>query len=446
MDSFHQRRRAALTNNIAAHLQSTIEVDMSASLTIKKVIASPGVGSFFFDDQAAIKAGAVRDGAAYLGTAVTPGFKAVREPSESVSVLLVLSDGYIAHGDCASVQYTGVGGREPRFHAADLARQIEEELGPRLEGMQVNVFRKAAIATEQIIDEIFQSKRATAYGVSQALLNAAAHAAGHHLMAQIIKDEWDISKPLEAVPIYGQCGDDRYTTVDKMILKSVPVLPHGLINIPALVGTDGIALEEYIGWLRARIAQLRVSDTYQPIIHLDVYGLIGAAAKGSIEQTATIIQRLEKAAGEMALRIEHPLDAGSRDAQIESMAQLRQTLKARGSKVSIIADEWANTAEDVHLFAAAGATDMVQIKTPDLGSIHNSIDAILDCQKYGIGPVLGGTCAETDQSARTTTHIGVATGVSQILAKPGMGFDEGYNIVLNEMNRALRIAQLIDRS
>jgi hypothetical protein len=28
--------------------------------------------------------------------------------------MLVLSDGYLAHGDCASVQYSGVGGREPR--------------------------------------------------------------------------------------------------------------------------------------------------------------------------------------------------------------------------------------------------------------------------------------------------------------------------------------------
>jgi len=29
--------------------------------------------------------------------------------------------------------------------------------------------------------------------------------------------------------------------------------------------------------------------------------------------------------------------------------------------------------------------------------------------------------------------------VAQMLAKPGMGFDEGYTIVKNEMNRALRL-------
>jgi methylaspartate ammonia-lyase len=414
-------------------------------ITIQKVLASPGVGSFFFDDQAAIKAGAQRDGAAYFGTAQTPGFKAVREPSESVSVMLLLSDGYIAKGDCASVQYTGVGGREPRFHAGELATQIEQHLAPHLSGLDVRSFRHSAVLAERVIDEMFEARRAAAYGVSQALLDAAAHVAGHHLMAQVIKDEWKIDRPLAAVPIYGQCGDERYTNVDKMILKRVPVMPHGLINTLDLVGPDGAALVTYIDWLRTRIAQLRNVDDYQPVIHIDVYGLIGAAADGSIETTADIIGRLERAAGLHQLRIEHPLDAGSRDAQIEALSKLRQTLRTRGSTVAIIADEWANTAEDVHLFAKAGAVDMVQIKTPDLGSLHNSIDAILDCHRYGVGPVLGGTCAETDISARATTNIGVATGVTQMLAKPGMGFDEGFNIVSNEMNRVLRIAQTLRR-
>lgn len=414
-----------------------------SSVTIQKVLASPGVGSFFFDDQAAIKAGAKRDGAAYIGQAQTPGFKAVREPSESVSVMFLLSDGYIAKGDCASVQYTGVGGREPRFHADQLAAQIEQELAPKLVGLDVRSFRETAVFAENAIDQAFAAKRAAAYGVSQALLDAAAHAAGHHLMAQVIKDEWKIERPLAAVPIYGQSGDERYTNVDKMILKRVPVMPHGLINTPDLVGADGAALETYINWLRARIEQLRVSDDYQPVIHIDVYGLIGAVSGGSVETTADIIQRLERAAGPHELRIEHPMDAGGRDAQIETLGSLRRLLKSRGSKTAIMADEWANTAEDIHLFATAGAVDMIQIKTPDLGSLHNSIDAILDCHKHGVGPVLGGTCAETDVSARATTNIGVATGVTQMLAKPGMGFDEGFNIVFNEMNRAVRIAELL---
>ena len=106
--------------------------------------------------------------------------------------------------------------------------------------------------------------------------------------------------------------------------------------------------------------------------------------------------------------------------------------------------ELANTAEDIHLFLAAESVDLVQIKMPDLGSLHHTIDAILDCQAHGIGTVLGGSCTETDRSARTSVHVGIATGVTQMLAKPGMGVDEALSIVTNEMNRSLRLSRRLE--
>lgn len=136
-----------------------------------------------------------------------------------------------------------------------------------------------------------------------------------------------------------------------------------------------------------------------------------------------------------------PLDAGSRDAQIEALRGLRDELTARGSKVQINADEWANTVDDITEFVAAEAVDLIQIKTPDLGSIHHIVDAITTCKAGGVGPFIGGSCTETDRSAHATTHLGVATGVTQMLAKPGMGIDEGLAIVGNEMNRAVRLDQ-----
>lgn len=417
---------------------------MSPQNTIVAVITSPGLGGFFFDDQKAIKAGAERDGATYRGTPVTPGFAAVREPSQSVSVQLILDDGYIAYGDCASVQYTGVGGREPRFQATELARRIDEHLTPQLIGLDVTSFRKAAHEVEQLTQAIPGLGRAVAYGLSQAILDAAAHAAGHHLMAQVVRDEWNIASAIAEVPIYSQCGDDRYDNVDKMILKRVPVLPHGLINTRELVGHDGEALESYVRWITSRIKDVASDPDYLPVLHLDVYGQIGAVANGDTASTADILERLEAAARPHALRIEHPLHALDRNAQIVAMGELHDELRRRGSAVELIADEWANTAEDIHEFAIAGVVDLIQIKTPDLGSIHNTIDAILDCQALGIGAVLGGTCAETDRSARTTVHIGIATGVTQMLAKPGMGVDEGLMIVANEMQRALALSRYRD--
>ena len=101
---------------------------------IADVIAVPGSAAYFFDDQAAILAGAPRDGLNYPGTPLTPGFEHIRQPAAAVSVLLVLSDGQVAHGDCVSVQYSGVGGRDPLLDAPSLAAHVETEIASQLRG------------------------------------------------------------------------------------------------------------------------------------------------------------------------------------------------------------------------------------------------------------------------------------------------------------------------
>jgi methylaspartate ammonia-lyase len=386
-----------------------------------KVLATPGLGAFFFDDQAAIAAGAERDGVGYRDAGV-------REPAEAVSIQLVLDDGYVARGDCASVQYSGAGGREPRLRSVELAPLIERALQEALAGRSLAAFRELAADVEARLPG-----RAAAYGASQALLDAAAHLAGHHLMSRVVMDEWGLPGTAREVPLYAQSGEERRSNVEKMILKRVPVIPHGLINTPELVGPGGAALREYIEWIRGRLV-----EGYAPVLHFDVYGQIGAVAGGDIAATAEIIASLERAAGPLQLRIEQPIHGRTREEQIELLAALRGS-----TGVEIVADEWANTLDDIRAFVEAGAADLIQIKTPDLGSIHNTVDAVLLCQRSGVGTVLGGSCAETDISARVTANVGVATGATQMLAKPGMGVDEGLAIVGNEMARAVRLDRLV---
>ncbi len=45
--------------------------------------------------------------------------------------MLVLEDGQVAYGDCAAVQYSGAGGRDPLFLAEDFIPVIEREIKPR---------------------------------------------------------------------------------------------------------------------------------------------------------------------------------------------------------------------------------------------------------------------------------------------------------------------------
>lgn len=412
-----------------------------SDVVIERVAAVPVAGGYFFDDQAAIRSGAMKDGLRYLGAAVTAGFNAVREPAEAVSVLLGLSNGQVAVGDCATVQYAGVAGREPRLQAGELSEQIEGVLGPRLAGLSVGNFRTANAVAEQWCQELLSTPLAAAYGVSQALLAARAQTAGHGQMAWTVQEEWQLTQPLRLLPLYAQSGEDRRGNVDTMVLKGVDVLPHGLINTPALVGDEGRELAAYVSWVSERVAHLGAPG-YAPTLHFDVYGLVGAAACGDLDRTVAILLELERAAGPYPIRIEHPIDAGSRDGQIGALAGIRRRLAARGSLLEIVADEWANTSADITAFAEAGAADLIQVKTPDLGSVANTVDAVLTCQANGIGVVLGGTCAETDVSARATTHIALATGATQLLAKPGMGVNEPLMIVGNEMRRCVRLDEI----
>jgi methylaspartate ammonia-lyase len=67
--------------------------------------------------------------------------------------------------------------------------------------------------------------------------------------------------------------------------------------------------------------------------------------------------------------------------------------------------------------------------------VNNTIEALLHVREAGLAAYCGGTCNETDRSAQVTAHIAMACGAAQVLAKPGMGVDEGMMIVGNEMAR-----------
>ena len=133
------------------------------------------------------------------------------------------------------------------------------------------------------------------------------------------------------------------------------------------------------------------------------------------------------------------MDVEDREKQMLALKTLTAELDARGINVEIVADEWCNTLEDIKYFADNKAGHMVQIKTPDLGGINNTVEAVLYCKRLGIGAYQGGTCNETDRSAQVCVQCAMATRPDQILAKPGMGVDEGYMIVYNEMQRILAL-------
>lgn len=410
-------------------------------MKIVDIILSEGRTGFFFDDQRAIKKGAKQDKFLYDGEIITEGFTSIRQAGESISVMLVLEDGQIAHGDCAAVQYSGAGGRDPLFLAKDFIPFIKEHINPILIGSELTSFKELATLVDNLEVNNKRIHTAIRYGVTQAILDAVAKSQ-KLTMVEVIQKEYNLNNEMKRIPIFGQCGDDRYTTVDKMILKSIDVLPHALINnIETKLGYNGELLLTYIGWLRDRIINKRVDENYNPIFHIDVYGTIGVICDLDTNKMADYIELLAKESYPFKLRVEGPMDVEDRELQVKALAELTKEVDRRGVDVEIVADEWCNTLDDIKLFADKKAGHMVQIKTPDLGGVNNIVDAIIYCKERNIGAYSGGTCNETNRSAEVTTNIAIACGAEQILAKPGMGFDEGYMIVNNEMNRVLKVIE-----
>jgi methylaspartate ammonia-lyase len=405
-----------------------------SNVQIRDVIFAAGQGGYYSDDQAAVRRRGRRNGFLYRGRPVTPGFRSIRSPAEVLGIGMVLSDGTVCWGDAMTVQYAAAGGREPPLDAEALEGRLRQAAVPFLIGLEVTGFRAALDVFSGHLAANGDIPKSGAYGMTQALLVAAAYCQ-RRSMAEVVSEEYGFPLIARPVPILSQSGEDREVNVDKMILRRADVLPHGLINSPDLIGPRGETLRNYVVWLRDRISR-HGPDGYRPRLHLDVYGGLGRAFD-RVDALIGFLLDLEAQAAPLALTIESPADFGGRDEQVAGLAEIRRRLRTNGSTVRIVADEWCNTLDDVEAFAKADAADLIQLKMPDMGSLDDTIRGIRLCRSHGIGVYLGGSSTETDLSARISVHIAVAAQADMMLAKPGMGVDEGYVIVGNEQRRLL---------
>lgn len=453
----------------------------AAMTIIKRVLAVPAVGAGYYEDLAALQADPLPLPERFTAAPQTPGFRAVREVAEAVSVGLELDTGQVAWGDCVAVSYSGKAGRQPVFRCDEGLATIREVVMPTLQGRDLTSFRELAAEIDTLTktqqephpqqesqSEVQDHSRralftaparalrgerhprpqaaahdprlhtAIRYGVSQALLQAVALARGM-TMTEVIAGEWDLPPSNAPIPIHAQSGHERYYNAEKMIARRIASLPHALVDdLAQQVGRDGSELTRYIRWLAGRIGELGDED-YQPTIHLDIYGALGHIFDGQPGRMLGQLYAWESAAQPYPLRIECPVLMDSREAQIEVMKTLREYVRLRKMKVRLVADEWANTLDDIRAFVDTGAADMIQIKMPDLGSVHNAVEAVLACKAAGVGAFLGGSYAETDLAARVSVHVALATGADLLMAKPGMGVDDAISLVQNEMARTLAV-------
>jgi methylaspartate ammonia-lyase len=407
-------------------------------MRVQSVICSVGRSGYMHRDLLGIKSGAKQDGFLFHGKALSPGFKRIVEPATIVSVMLELEDGQIAFGDCADVILAGVAGRDPAFRGEDHVDYLRREIGPLLVGRDVAKFRDNAAEFDRYRRQGQPLHTAVRYGLTQALLHATA-LAHRKTMAEIIAAEYGTTISKRPIPILASGHKDDPLQLDRTILKRVELLPHASFTIvKEHVGLEGEKLLSFAGTVAKRIKEIGDAD-YKPRIHLDVYGTLGELFDMEMQPLSDYLGRLAQAAQPYGLLVESPIIAKTQDDQIANFKTLCALLKEKNIAVGLIADEWCNTLQDIKLFADAAASDYVQIKTPDLGGINNSIEAVIYCREKGMGSSLGGTANETDHSARICTHIGLACSPDFMLSKPGLGVDEALMIQTNEMARTLAI-------
>ena len=65
-------------------------------------------------------------------------------------------------------------------------------------------------------------------------------------MAEVVCEEYGLPLRPEAVPLFAQSGERRRGNVDKMVMKRVEALPHGLISSPEHFGADGGTFLEHV--------------------------------------------------------------------------------------------------------------------------------------------------------------------------------------------------------
>jgi len=410
-------------------------------MRVKEVLCAPGRSGYMHRDLAAIKSGKAKpNGSLYEGAPMSPGFTRIIEPATIISLMLVLEDGQVAFGDCADVILAGVAGRDPAFNARGHIEYLRKDVAQALRGRDVSTFRENAAEMDAFLYQGARLHTAIRYGVSQALLHATA-LSHRQTMAEVIAREYGSRISTAPIPILASCHKDDPGQLDRVILKRVELLPHASFQIVSEhIGYQGEKLAAFVRRVASRCKEIGDPD-YNPRIHVDLYGTLGELFSMDVAKICDYLASLRHESGSYGLLVESPMIAKTQTEQIEKFAALRRLLKEKAIDVGLIADEWCNTLADIKLFAAASAADFVQIKTPDLGSIHNTIEAVLYCKSNGMGACLGGTANETDQSTRITCHIGLACQPDFMLSKPGLGADEALMIQTNEMARTLALLE-----
>ena len=330
-----------------------------------------------------------------------------------------------------SVQYAAACGRSTPFDARQCQPAVERFIAARLLGRRFDSFREAsAWVDEAVCDEPWGT--AVSFGLSQAFLMAAAQSRGTS-MAEVVRREYAIDYDAEPSLVLAQTDSHAFDVIDRMLMKEADVLPHANFVRPTQLGAEGQEFSKYVDGVCERY---RAKGQGRAVtLHFDLYGTLGVLFEGDTKRVARFVSDLGARVRPLPLQIETPILGRDQVEHFRLMAEVKRRLVELDSRVELIVDEWCNDRHDLERAIAGDVAHIYHIKMPDLGALHNSIEAVLLCRSAGVKSYLGGSSNETEVSARASAHIVAVVGPYQCLAKPGMGVDEGLMVTKNELER-----------
>lgn len=407
-------------------------------MKIDRILCAAGFGSSYVTDLAAVRQGAKPDSVGMLipGTPVTPGFDSIRQPASALSIIIVLDTGQTVRGDCMATLFPGRG-RRAGIETPNAMRPIVEAVSSALSGCDAADFRSNDALLRDIGIGTDSLSPALRYGLSQALLNAAA-IARRKTMVEVLAQDWNLPLRLEPVPLNLQTGPDFERGLDRIIMRRGDIIhsrnPHHPDMIPAVGAFLTRAAE--------RVRQFGGAG-YQPRIHIDFYGVLGTVHGRDVKAIADYLASTAELAQPLTVIFGDPVEMGSRDEQIEMMSAIRERLATRTGAITLLAEEHCLTADDHKAFVAAGACDYCKVRPLDLGNISDAMDTALlhgtERGKRRTGIYLTGSATETHVSAQVRAHIAMAVQADFTLASPGLGVDEAHATMSNEFRCAMAI-------
>jgi methylaspartate ammonia-lyase len=248
--------------------------------------------------------------------------------------------------------------------------------------------RDAKPRTETItVDKPLNS--AIRFGVSEALLRALAMAQGETITEVLVR-EYGLPLSRRVIPIHTEVKGGQAMPLYPQLASLEFRLPG--VDPEKELGENDERLQRLTRQLSERIAE--ATSGTRPTLHLNVNGGLGRLYQNNNGKILGALYGLQRVAAPLTLRIEDPVLDDDFQARSRMLAEIRDLLRMRSMSLQLVAGAGISELGDVETLLNANAAHMIRLSMVRLGTIHETMTAIIACQDQGFGVLLSGAPAE----------------------------------------------------